>query len=356
VGSAYAASVAASGGAAPLRYVVEGLPPGLTYDAGTGALLGRATQAGSFELSAKVVDARGAQDVQAYALQVRTSLQELKLANWNLEWFGADKDSDGRELGPSDEALQVANVRDVMLSVGADVWAVQEVVALESFNTLKAQLPGYDGFLSSDARVARGADEYSPAEQKLALLYRSDRVQVLGTPMLLPRGAVFETTDPYAGRPPLRVDLRVLHEGGAVDLTVVVVHLKALTTDADYARRKRAAELIKQYLDQNLPTQRVLVLGDWNDDLDVSIASGNPTPFQNFLDDPADYTFLTKPFTDSNQGTTYSFSNAIDHQLATNDLSANYVTGSASIVKPAISGYPFNTSDHYPVTSRFAFP
>src|SRR5215217_5823749 len=62
VGSTYAASLAASGGAAPLRYTVEGLPPGLTYEAGTGALLGRATQAGSFELSAKVMDARGVQD------------------------------------------------------------------------------------------------------------------------------------------------------------------------------------------------------------------------------------------------------------------------------------------------------
>jgi hypothetical protein len=97
----------------------------------------------------------------------------------------------------------------------------------------------------------------------------------------------------------------------------------------------------------------VLVLGDWNDDLDTSIASGNPTPFQNFLDDPADYTFLTKPFTDSNKGTTYSFTNAIDHQLASNELLADYAAGSASIVKPDITGYQYNTSDHYPVSSRF---
>ena len=106
-------------------------------------------------------------------------------------------------------------------------------------------------------------------------------------------------------------------------------------------------------MDRDLSTRRVLVLGDWNDDLDTSIASGNPTPFQNFLDDAADYTFLTRPFTDSNQGTTSGFTNAIDHQLASNELVSDYVAGSTSIVKPGITGYGTNTSDHYPITSRF---
>ena len=120
-------------------------------------------------------------------------------------------------------------------------------------------------------------------------------------------------------------------------------------------RRDEAVEL-KDYLDVNLPLQRVLVLGDWNDDLDASIAKPNPSPFQGFLDDPEDYTFVTKPLTDSRQSTTVGYPDPIDHQLASNELRADYVGGSLTVVRPSLSGYGSNTSDHYPVTSRYALP
>jgi endonuclease/exonuclease/phosphatase family metal-dependent hydrolase len=433
---AYTASLGASGGTAPLRYTLEGLPPGLTYESGSGVVRGSATQGGSYEVHAAVLDARGARDERTYALRVVAPLEvstrslasakvgvaysvrlqvaaavapvewtlvsgtlpagmtlasdgllsgtpssvgtvgfavqardaagdvgqrallldvrsagtgtgaELRVANWNVEWFG------DTENGPSDEALQQQNVRDVMLAVDADVWALQEVVSTTAFAALEAQLPGYDGLVSSDdARVPDGSYRYREYEQKVALLYRTDRVQVLGAQLIL-------TSEDYAfaGRPPLRVDLRL--SNGTL-LTVITLHLKAQIGSAqeDYDRRKASAVALKSYLDATLPTQRVLVLGDWNDDLDTSILAGNPTPFRDLLDDAADYTYLTAPFSEyPNQGTTVSYSNAIDHQLATNELQADYVAGSVTIVRPAITDYGRNTSDHYPVTSRFDFP
>ncbi|MBF5041761.1 hypothetical protein FGE12_05115 [Aggregicoccus sp. 17bor-14] len=444
VGSAYAGSFAASGGTAPLRYTVGGLPPGLTYDAATGSLSGSATRAGGFLLDVKVVDARGAQDTRAYALEVRAPLQvtttslpaavvgtayrvqlavaagaapvqwtlasgalpaglslgadgvlagtptgegtqtfavqardavgatgtrslvlevrsafsgaQLKVANWNLEWFGDSTSGHG----PSDEPLQQANVRDVMLSVNADVWALEEVVDAAAFDDLKAQLPGYDGFASNDARVTDGSTRYTVTEQKPAVLFRTDRVQLLGARLLRVQD-YYDEDYAFAGRPPLRVDLRVKDPDSALttDLTLIVVHLKAhssSTAGEDWQRRKDAAALIQTYVQRDLGSARVLVLGDWNDDLDTSIASGYPTPFQNFLDAPADYTYVTRPFTDAHVGTTTGFKDAIDHQMASNELLPDYVAGSATIVKPATPSYSTTTSDHYPVSSRFVLP
>ena len=348
VGATYSASVAASGGSAPLRYTLEGLPPGLTYEAATGALSGTATQGGEYQVRATVVDARGGRDEQRYMLWVIPPLGEgtsLLVANWNVEWFGDPNN------GPYDDALQLQNVGQVMRSVGADVWALQEVVDVEDFAALKAQLPGYDGFVSNDARVSLGAQYYATDEQKLALLFRSDRVQLVRAELVRPDRASL-----FAGRPPLRVDLRVGTGGATTELTVIVVHLKAFAGTTEFEMRRDEATVLKEYLDQHLPLQRVLVLGDWNDDLDASIATPNPTPFQGFLDDPADSTFITKPLTDSRQSTTVGYPDPIDHQLASNELRADYVGGSLAVVRPSLPGYGNNTSDHYPVTSRYALP
>ena len=58
----------------------------------------------------------------------------LDLAGWNLEWFGDNNN------GPSNNALQLANVRDVVLGSDFDIWALQEVVSQSQFNNLEAQL------------------------------------------------------------------------------------------------------------------------------------------------------------------------------------------------------------------------
>jgi len=104
------------------------------------------------------------------------------------------------------------------------------------------------------------------------------------------------------------VDLRVTRNGTSVDLVAIVMHMKAFADRSSYDLRASAAALLKDYLDTQLPNERVIVLGDWNDDVDVSIvwdstsSSYLPTPFQNFLDDTADYTFATRPLSLAGQG------------------------------------------------------
>src|SRR5262245_15146666 len=64
------------------------------------------------------------------------SATALDVGSWNLEWFGDANN------GPSNEPLQLSNVRDVIAGTNMDVWGLEEVVSLSQFNSLKSQLSG----------------------------------------------------------------------------------------------------------------------------------------------------------------------------------------------------------------------
>ncbi|WP_434384208.1 putative Ig domain-containing protein [Melittangium boletus] len=365
-GTTYRLAFEADGGKPPLRWELAAgaPPPGLTLDA-DGQLRGTPTVSGTYAFTVRVRDAHGAQSERAFGMEVRagtgeepdtgTTPLELKVVNWNIEWFGHPSE------GPTNEALQLANVRQVIKTTDADIWGLQEVVDTAHFNSLKQQLPGYDGFLSNDPSVPSGTyyyyDELAP---KLALLFRSDVVRVLERKLILTQRSY-----DFGSRPPLQVKLRITRDGKATELTVIVLHMKAFADSESYNRRKSAAVALKSHLDALPPTTPVLVLGDWNDDVDVSIlrdtstGSYQPTPYQNFVQDSADYTFLTRPLSLARQTSTVKASNTefIDHQLATRALATSYVNNSAQVLHPEayIDRYGVTTTDHYPILSRFAF-
>ncbi|MFP2926957.1 lamin tail domain-containing protein [Pyxidicoccus sp. 3LG] len=371
-GSSYLYTVPVTGGRPPLRWSrVEGsLPTGLSFSE-EGMVSGIPQGRGTYSFTLRVEDANGARGEAQLSLEVRDPGElpdggpadggdsgtpdagprpatfPLTVANWNIEWFGDPT------KGPADETLQLTNVQAVIADAGADVWGLAEIVSTPQFNELKNRLPGYDGFLANDTRVSAGSQNYSDTEQKVGVLYKSDVVQVQGAEVVLTQHG-YE----FAGRPPLRVDLRVTRGGSRVDLTVLVVHMKATdssTSAEDYNRRQAAAGYIKGYLDTLLPTQRVMVVGDWNDDVDVSTVGGQASPFRNFVDDTTNYTFPTQALSLANVRSTASGSAFIDHQLASNEMMASYVPNSAIALRPTITGYRDNTSDHYPIFSRYDF-
>ncbi len=355
-GTSYTVMLTATGGQPPLRWTLaDGSLPGL-YLSPEGELSGVPRGQGGYPFTVRVQDGNGVQATRQLVLEVRGGGSDggvpdagvafpLQVGNWNIEWFG----DTGTDRGPTNEQLQLDNVRTVISGAGADFWGLQEVVDVGHFNALKQALPGYEGFVANDARVVNGSNYYSTFEQKLAVLYKSDVVQVLSAEVILGSSSY-----DFGTRPPLRLDLRVRRTGASVDMVAIVLHMKAETALADYERRKAAGAVLKQYLDTNLPTARVLVLGDWNDDVDMSITRGQPTPYQNFLDAPAAYTFLTQTLSQS-VGSQVRFSSFIDHQLVSNELAQSYVSNSSLVLRPSIANYGDTTSDHYPILSRFDF-
>ena len=155
----------------------------------------------------------------------------------------------------------------------------------------------------------------------------------------------------------LEVKLSVTLGGVTQERIFIVLHMKAFADTTSWQRRASASAALKTFLDATYPTQRVIVLGDWNDDLDTSITSGRPTPYANLNADPGRYTFLTRVLTDAGVATTCDFSDAIDHQLVTNEIAADRVSGSVEAYEldAQIPSYCNTTSDHFPVLVRYRF-
>ena len=339
---------------------VTGVADGETYQ--MPVTIGISVDRGSYEatldgatfVSGSTVSAPGEHTLQVSArngvatssrtisFSIAGELGELLVASWNVEFFGDASN------GPPDERLQLQNVSSVIATTGADVWGLQEVVAAPAFDSLKARLPGYDGFLASDPRVASGSAFYSVNEQKLAFLYRTAAATLVSARLILT-----SQNSTFAGRPPLEVRMRIGDGTAAQDAVFIVLHLKCCTDAGDWEQRASAAAALKSYLDATWPTQKVWIIGDWNDDLDVSIDAGRPTPFANFIADSADYRFPTKALSDARVSTLTFFPDAIDHHLVTNEVYAGYVAGSAAAPRPAIANYSSTTSDHYPVLTRY---
>src|SRR5215813_2796184 len=262
----------------------------------------------------------------------------LDIASWNIEWFGDPSN------GPTNEALQLQNARAVIAGADMDIWGVAEIVSLAQWNSPKAQLPGYDGFIAKEPNVVNGAAFYSDfngAEQNVGILYKTSIATVTDARVILTAN-----NNDFAGRPPLQVTLRVSLNGATEDIVVIVLHAKCCSDSDSWTRRRNASNALKSYLDANFPTQKVWVIGDFNDDLDTSITPQHASPYANFVNDTARYLFPTRALPDT-----------IDHHLNSNEANATYIAGSVEVyrVDQFIPNYGSTTSDHYPVLSRYTF-
>ena len=264
----------------------------------------------------------------------------VDVASWNTEWLGNSQN------GPTNEVTQMNNVVSVIKGMDLDLWGMCEVSSAAAWDTLRARLPEYAGVISTWSQT-----------QKTALLYRKSMFRLLGAQHIL---AVYER-EFASGRLPLEVMLEVNTGLKKDTIYAVVIHLKAnVGTTAEKAEsydfRKRSSEALKDYMDLR-KTRKYVVLGDWNDDLDVSIYNNLATPFARLLSDTAAYFFPSRALTLAGQRSTTSYTNMIDHQMVNRSLQPYYVANSAAVFKADayIIGYSNNTSDHYPVYARYDF-
>lgn len=274
----------------------------------------------------------------------------LDVATWNVEWFGAAN-------GPSDDARQRANVADVILESGVDLWALQEMADADDFEDLLDDLG--DGWAGVLATIS--------SQQRVGFVYRTDVFE-----NVVVRHLLTEFEDAFATRPPLELTARAVLPDTTLRLSFITVHMKAFSDQGSYDKRAEAAQRLKNHLDFLRAGEPIVVLGDFNDRLTGSIRSGQPSPYAAFVADSTDYRFLTLALERAGQGTFCGSNPAcddgafIDHILVTDELAPAYLAGSAARFDALLDAFDgtggacggefvCTTSDHLPVFARFRF-
>ncbi len=259
--------------------------------------------------------------------------QSLDIATWNIEWF------------PKNDELTIEYVIEIINSLELDILGIQELDDTTMFNEMLDLLNSYSSHYESSWFAG------------LAYIYRDDLVQI---------NDFYEiyTTAPYWNafpRSPMVMDLNYAGER----YFIINNHLKCCgdglldyddESDEEY-RRYTAMNLIKAYIDENLAGEKIVVLGDLNDDI------SEPYPnnvFQEILNDSNNYRFVDLPIAQGNSSE-WSFPNwpsHLDHIVVTNEIfeSSDSIYVKTIKIDEHLEGgwdeYDQNISDHRPVAIK----
>lgn len=270
----------------------------------------------------------------------------LETVTWNIEWYGSTSN------GPEDERQQTKNVLEVSDSLKADLYAFQEVHSKERLDSLTKYMTGYRGFTA----------DYISYNQRMAFVYNTETIDSLSA------GAITQNQDGYhwaSGRFPLFFSFNYNYRGSSIPIYAIVIHGKANTGDSQekeeaYNRRKNAAQSLYEYLQNEQPDARIILLGDFNDDVDQSIYDGaSPSPYMSFVNDNDSFRAVTKSISEKGESSYIAgnYSDLIDHIIISDELFSGYKTSSEEIFKADrfIENYVTTTSDHLPVWAKFDF-
>ncbi len=259
------------------------------------------------------------------------------VATWNIEWFGSPSN------GPSDDDRQVQNVRDIMLGSGIELWAVQEIANTGRFQELLTDL---------------GSDWMG----ELATFSGSQGVGYVWDTRVVRKRSIAHILESFsfdfAGRPPLKAEFEVTLPDTTMIVTLINVHMKAFGDATSWARRVSASNLVKNHIDfSSLASASVIFLGDYNDELLQSTYANETSPYENFLNDSANYLVATLPLEINDQFTWIGSSSGsnLDHITISSELLSSYIPGSANIMGGlnSLIGFTAQTSDHLPVFASF---
>lgn len=294
--------------------------------------------------------------------------ETFDVVNWNIEWFGSTNSGQG----PTNVNLQLENVKTIIEDLDADMYAFQEITSLSKFQELAAALPAY-GMAVSPAVSAGGT--FAEEAQKLTYLFKLATVDTIQTRVLLkgvqPAMLVNYPSTPdrfwASGRLPYLMDIRTKINGVQEKITLVNVHTRSngggeSAANPRYAMRKYDVNVLKDSLDAYYKDVNLIILGDYNDDLDETVAdqtaatvNTSETSFINYINDSENYIPITISLSNAGLRTFPSFENVIDHQIISNDLMDNWIVNSERIVAPydLIPNYNTTTSDHLAIETRF---
>ena len=256
----------------------------------------------------------------------------FEVITWNIEWF------------PKNGSITVDSVSKIIASLDVDLLGLQEIDDTTICRQMINNLPGYELFM--DNTWFGG----------LAYVYKSSSISINSIYKIYDTSPFWNTFP----RSPLVMNLTFMGE----DIIVINNHFKCCgdglldigNSSDEEARRYQASSLLKQYIDTNFPSSRVIVLGDLND---ILIDASANNVFQMFLNDSTNYLFADEAIA-YGSSTDWSFPgwpSHLDHILITNELFSEFSNSSSGIqtikvddfMSGGLADYDFYISDHRPV-------
>lgn len=234
------------------------------------------------------------------------------VVTWNIEQFPKSGNT-------------ITLLAEIIPTLNADIIAVQEIGSVSNFNTLVAALPGWSGVVSGGSL-------------KTGYLYKTAEVSVSAVSYPLTDASAFP-------RQPMVIT--ATHTSG-LEVTLINLHLKCCDDGNSIERRRSASDRLKAYIDANLSTKAVVMLGDYNED--ITQPEGNNV-FKNFVDDETNYAFADMTIAEcSSAYWSYpSWPSQLDHMLITNELFDNVKDIRVLRLNECDGSYYSTISDHRPV-------
>lgn len=262
----------------------------------------------------------------------------LDIMTWNIEAF------------PKAGQNTMDSVRKIVEALDMDIIGVQEINDTNAFKAMVLTINGYSGFAKLNYIVGLG------------FIYKTSSIQI---------NSIYEifTAPQYWNnfpRAPIVMDMNYMNER----YILIVNHLKCCgdgfidlgNTNDEENRRLESVILLKEYIDQNFPTLKTIVLGDLND---LITDQPNSNVFQPILNDPSNYAFADNAIAlgPSSNWSYPTWPSHLDHFIITNELfyetqnNGSYVQ-TLKLESEFAAGWPSYeaiVSDHRPVAMKI-FP
>lgn len=288
---------------------------------------------GTYQLKPRSAEDVGVEEI-TYPGDDVSKDRTFEVVTWNIEWFGSGSN------GPDDLDQQYNNVKTVIDSVDADLYAFQEIASTSRFADLVAELEAYGGVIANFSQ-----------SQRTAYLFKRATIDSLDSGLI----TTGMTQSNWAnGRYPLFFRFNATVEGETREIYAYNIHAKAFDDASSYDQRENASRELKAYLDNERSEANVIFLGDYNDETTSSITAGEESPYDNFVDDQ-EYTVITQALEEGGLAS-QSIGSFIDHITITSELTDEFIANTQRVENTSyIGSYLSSTSDHYPIWTRFQF-
>jgi|GEM_PF-2352715 len=258
----------------------------------------------------------------------------IDMASWNLYWYGHPS------YGSKNNVKQRAGIGEVIRNSRIEIWFFQEIVDSADLSQVLDESGSYGHVYSNYWQ-----------DQKMGIAWEEGKWTLQSDSQLFKNNAASFAN----GRFPLFVEL--VAKDFRDTLLLVGIHLKAHTGTEkqkldSYLNRRASVQLLNQWQGNHIG-RKVLIAGDWNDDIDQSNYHDTISPFHQVMDESGSFLFEKESY--AGQHSWYYGTSMIDHIWANSAMHAVFKPNSQKILPLDwyLDAYATEVSDHFPVFAAF---